>query len=136
MASVRAVLILLGAIVFASSTRAAYGQCVVFDKPEELFARSDAVFVATVVTNEPTGTQGAHEIVSIARLRVERSWKGRLGREVRVGSDTPFEVGKKYVVFAGGKPLSTSILCGAAEPVDRAKRKLDWLATKRGRTAG
>jgi hypothetical protein len=136
MASIRAVLILLGAISFASSTTAAYSQCVVFEKPEELFARSDAAFAATVLTNEPTGTHGAHQIVSIARLRVETSWKGRVDREVRVGSDKPFEVGKKYVVFAAGIPLSTSILCGAAEPADRAKEKLDWLATNADRQAG
>ena len=109
----------------------ASAQCVVFDKPEDLFARADVVFVGTVVRNGPTGARGAHSIVDIATLRVERSWKGRPEREVRVGADRSFEIDKKYVVFAAGKPLSTSILCRWAEPEERAKAKLEWLATRK-----
>jgi hypothetical protein len=114
----------------------ARAQCVEFEDPAELFRLSDAVFVGTVVATEPTGAQGSHVIVSIATLRPERTWKGRPGREVRVGSDVPFEVGKKYVVFAAGRPLSVSILCRWAENIDRAKRKLDWLARRRSQAAG
>lgn len=108
-----------------------YAQCVIFDKPEDLFARADVVFVGTVVSSEPTGAKGDHAIIDVATLLVEKAWKGRLRREVRVGADRPFEVNKKYVVFAAGKPLSTSILCRWAEPEDRAKMKLEWLATRR-----
>ena len=108
-----------------------YAQCVIFDKPEDLFARADVVFVGTVVSSEPTGAKGSHAIVHIATLRVEKTWKGRLSREVRVGADRPFEVKKKYVVFAAGKPLSTSILCRWTEPEDRAEMKLEWLAMRR-----
>ena len=109
----------------------ASAQCVVFDKPEDLFASADVVFVGTVVRNGPTGASGAHSIVDIATLRVERSWKGRPGREVRVGADRSFEINKKYVVFAAGKPLSTSILCRWAEPEERAKAKLEWLSKRK-----
>ena len=129
-----AVLVILGVLSLTPPIRA-YAQCIEFDRPAKLFALSDLVFVGTVLTSEPTGVEGDHVIVSIATFRLERSWKGRLDREVRVGSDLSFEVGRKYVVFAAGKPLSTTILCRWAERVDRAKRKLDWLASKRSRPA-
>jgi hypothetical protein len=106
-------------------------QCVIFEKPADLFARADVVFVGTVIRNLSTGAGGEHSIVDIATLRVERSWKGRPGREVRVGADRPFELDKKYVVFAAGKPLSSSILCRWAEPEERAKTKLEWLAKRK-----
>ena len=115
-------------ITLVLSSASASAQCVLFDKPEELFAHNDTVFTGTVVMNEPTSARGEHQIVAVATLRVDKSWKGRLEREVRVGSDAAFEVGKKYLVFAGGKPLSTTILCRASEPIERAKSKLDWLA--------
>ena len=49
---------------------------------------------------------------------------------MRVGADRLFEMNKKYLVFAAGKPLGTSIQCRWTEPVDRAKAKLDWLAKR------
>jgi hypothetical protein len=107
-------------------------QCVVFEQPEDLFARADVVFAGTVVATESTGARGDHSIVQIATLRVDKAWKGSLTREVRVGADRPFEVEKKYVVFAAGKPLSTSILCRWAEPQDPAKTQLEWLAAYAG----
>lgn len=79
----------LQVILFPAVTSA---QCVVFDKPEDLFARADVVFLGTVVATKPTGAQEAHAIVEVATLRVEQSWKGRPPREVRVGTDRPFEV--------------------------------------------
>jgi len=106
-------------------------QCVIFERPDDLFARADVVFVGTVIGNRSTGARGDHSIGDIATLRVERSWKGRPGREVRVGADRPFEIDKKYVVFAAGKPLSTSILCRWAEPQERAKTKLEWLEKRK-----
>jgi hypothetical protein len=112
----------------------AFAQCVVFDKPQDLFAHADVVFVGTVEANEPAGAQGAHAITSLAIMRVERSWKGHPALRVRVGTDQPFERGKKFLVFASGNPLSTSIRCHAAEPVDRAKPTLEWLE-KRGQDA-
>jgi hypothetical protein len=127
------IMVLAGvATLFPAVTSA---QCMTFDKPEELFARADAVFVGTVVATKPTGERGDHAIVDIATFRVERTWKGRLNREIRVGADRSFERGTKYVVFAAGKPLSTSILCKWAEPEHRAKTKLEWLAKRRGRGA-
>lgn len=110
---------------------AARAQCVAFENPEDLFARADVVFTGTVLTTETTGARGAHAIVEIAAMRVEQLWKGRLAPEVRVGADRPFEPKKRYVVFAAGNPLSTSILCRWTELVDRAQTKLDWLAKRR-----
>jgi hypothetical protein len=124
----RTVLVVVG---FAAPPAAAHAQCVTFDKPADLFARSDLVFQGTVVATESTGARGAHQIVDIATFRVDQWWKGDATREVRVGADLAFEKGKKYLVFASGKPLSTSIECRAAEPIDRAKPKLDWLLKNR-----
>jgi hypothetical protein len=33
-------------------------QCVIFEKPEDLFARADVVFLGTVVATERTGAGG------------------------------------------------------------------------------
>ena len=108
----------------------AHAQCVIVDEPEKRFAQSDAVFLGTVLRTEATGVQGAHVIVEIATFRVDRTWKGDAAKELRVGADRPFEKGKEYLVFAGGKPLTTNILCRWAEPSDRAKATLDWLSKK------
>lgn len=108
----------------------AFAQCITFEKPEDFFARADVVFLGTVVATEPTGARGEHVTVEIATLRVEQAWKGDVARDVRVGSDRPFERAKKYVVFAAGKPLTASILCRWAEREDRAKTKLEWLAKR------
>ena len=127
----RLLVVFIGAGLLSVPAAAAYGQCVVFENPAELYRVNQAVFVATVVTTEAAGGQGHHAITDVATLRVERSWKGRVAREVRVGSDRPFEVGTKYVVFASGRPLTSSILCRAAEPVAAAKKKMAWLARRR-----
>jgi hypothetical protein len=134
MTSARTALLLM--LSFSMPATGAYGQCVIFEKPEELFALSDAVFVGTVRAVEPTMVRGEHLDHNFATLRAEKVWKGQVSIEVRVDSDVPFEVGKKYVVSAGGKPLSTSIKCLAAQPVDRAKRKMEWLSRRRSRSAG
>jgi hypothetical protein len=133
MKSVRGLLALsaLGLLIPSAS---AYGQCVSFGTPEESFARADAVFVGTVVAQEPTGVRGFHVIEEIATFQLERSWKGIRDREVRVGSDRALEVGKKYVVFAFSNPkdrsLTTDLTCHSVELIDTAKVKLDWLSTK------
>jgi hypothetical protein len=126
----RAVLAVVG---FAYLPAEAHAQCVTFDKPEELFAHSDMVFRGTVVATESTGAQGDHQIVDIATFRVDQSWKGDSAQEVRVGADRAFEKSKEYLVFAAGSPLSTSILCRWAEPIERAKPKLDWLLKNRAK---
>ena len=113
---------------------AAFAQCVTFDRPEDLFARSDVVFRGKVVANRATGIQGQHVTVAIATFRVEQSWKGEPGRSVEVGADRPFEQGQEYLVFAAGEPLSTSILCRSAELIEQARTKLDWLAKRGGDT--
>jgi general stress protein 26 len=113
-------LVILPAIGFA--------QCIIFDKPEDLFARADAVFLGKVVSTVPTGAQGDHVIVETAALRVEKVWKGSLARDVRVSADAPFDVGTTYLVFASGTPLTTTIPCRWTEPEDRAGAKLAWLA--------
>ncbi len=110
-----------------------YAQCVMNDRPEVRLAQSTVVFLGTVVATEATGARGEHVIVDIATFRVDDIWKGDFVREIRVGADRPFERNTQYLVFAGGTPLGTSILCEWAEPIDRAKAKLDWLITNRDR---
>jgi hypothetical protein len=123
---------LCAAVALIGPHRTVLAQCVIFETPEDLFAHHDVVFRGTVVATEPTGMIGAHVIVDVATFRVDQVWKGAPGRDVRVGADRPFEKGKEYLVFASGVPLATSILCRAAEPVDTAKAKIEWLArTKR-----
>ncbi len=121
---------LLAAFSVAALTHTALAQCVIFDKPDELFADSEVVFRGTVLSTEPTGVSGDHVIAEIARFRVEQAWKGKPGRQIAVGADGPFEVGKQYLVFASGKPPSTSLLCGSAQLVGQAKAKLEWLSKK------
>lgn len=125
--------VIVGAISLVFIPLGAWGQCVTFDKPEDFYRLSDAVFVGMVIRNAPTGAKGSHEMVDVATLRVERSWKGVRSREVRVGSDVALESQKTYLVFASGDPLSTSALCRWTEPIGEAKAKLDWLSKMRSR---
>ena len=108
----------------------ASAQCVMFDRPEELFAASDAVFTGTVLSTRATGAEGSHVIVQIATLRVDKRWKGDLAREVEVGSDEPLQNGRQYLVFAADQPLSTTTLCRWTEPLERAQTRLDWLSRR------
>lgn len=105
-------------------------QCIVFDKPDELFAASDAVFSGTVQATRATGAQGEHVTVQVATLRVLRSWKGTPMREVDVGVDAPLQQGRSYLVFAAGQPLHTSALCRWTEPLERAATRLEWLSRR------
>jgi hypothetical protein len=122
---------LLLLVAFAGAPTTPGNQCVIFDKPEELWAVNDLVFLGTVVATRPTGIEGFHVTVDVATFRVDRVWKGKPDRQVQIGGDAFFEKGKQYLVFASGKPPSTSLRCRSSEPADRAKAKIDWLI-KRG----
>jgi hypothetical protein len=37
------------------------------------------------------------------------------------------EKGTQYLVFAAGKPASTTLLCWWTEPAERATAKIEWL---------
>jgi hypothetical protein len=126
-------LVLIAALVIGAPPRVLVAQCVTFDNPPELFAVSDAVFLGKVVETAPTGARGHHVIESIATFRLERSWKGPRDRVVRVGSETPLQIGRRYLVFATGRPLATSTECRWSEPIEQATEKLDWLSTIRHR---
>ena len=122
----RGLFVALLVVAWVPSTSLA--QCVIFDKPDELYGLSDVVFRGKAVAQQPTGIEGSHVTVAIATFQVDQVWKGHPGRQVAVGTDVPFEIGKEYLVFAGGKPLATSSLCRGAELLDHAKGKLDWLS--------
>ena len=122
----RGLFVALLVVAWVPSTSRA--QCVIFDKPEELYGLSEVVFRGKAVAQKPTGIEGSHVMVVIATFRVDQEWKGQPGRQIAVGTDVPFEIGKEYLVFAGGKPLFASSLCRWAELLDHAKGKLDWLS--------
>src|SRR6186713_108635 len=130
MRTVLALASLATTLAVGGSSAAPFAQCVVFDKPEELYSHSDVVFRGTVIGKRPTGNQGFHVIVDVATFRVDQTWKGQPGPQVEVGADRPFQMDEQYLVFAGGKPLSTSILCRGTELLGQAKAKLDWLSKR------
>ena len=131
----------IGLVVFGASlfigprVSGAARQCVMFPEPDELFRINDTVFTGTVLSNTPVpGPEDGVQNIGI--LRGERFWKGAPRREIRVGSDLPFRVGERYVVFASGEPLSTTIACEAAQPMSKALKKRLWLSRQPSRTAG
>jgi hypothetical protein len=105
-------------------------QCIEYNKPEELFAASEAVFAGTVQRTRATGAQGEHVTVQVATLRVDRSWKGTPMPEIDVGVDAPLQQGRSYLVFASDQPLQTTTLCRWTEPLEHATTKLEWLARR------
>jgi hypothetical protein len=128
-ASATVLLIAVGSETAAASrARAAATQCVYFENPADLWRMASAVFVGTVASSRLTGQRGVHVTVEIGTFKVERSWKARLPAEIEVGNERSWEVGTKYLVFAGGTPLSTTTLCDWAMPLEKAKARLDWLS--------
>jgi hypothetical protein len=122
-------------VLIAASTPATLDgrQCVVFDDPALLFEQSEVVFVGIAVALEPTGIKGNHVVSHRGTFRVERIWKGEPQRVLTIGADAPFTIGSRYVVFAGGKPLSTTLLCKWSELESEAEEKREWLRKKQSR---
>ena len=127
MAALAALLTATSAIALSSK------QCVQFDDPALLFEHSDVVFVGEVVAANTTGVEGEHVISHRATLRVDRIWKGQRQRQFAISADRPFRVAGRYIVFAGGNPLFTTLMCKASELEEEAERKREWLATKPSR---
>lgn len=118
------------------STDTAVRQCVFFDDPADLFAMHDVVFTGEVVRSDPTGVVGEHVITHVARFKVDHVWKGDVTPEFDVGTTEPFEVGQRYVVFAGGSPRPrTSLTCESAELESKQGPKLRWLRGRPSRPA-
>jgi hypothetical protein len=109
-------------------------QCVDLGGVGQVFDHADVVFLGTATTVERTGVGGVHVVASNATFRVERVWKGPTQGEFTVGvSDPPFAVGERYIVFASGKPLTTTIECGWAELESKAHIKRKFLESKPSR---
>ena len=122
---------ILTVIITASPAFAARGsQCVQFDDPAVLFGHSDFVFVGIALAVKPTGVEGQHVMSHQATFRVERIWKGAPERQRTVDADEAFEPGKRYIVFAGGTPSSTSLLCKWSELEAVATKKREWLRSR------
>ena len=105
-----------------------------FPDTEELFRNNDVVFTGTALSN--TRVAGPVDgVQNIGLLRAEQFWKGTPRKEMRVGSDVPFHVGERYVVFASGDPLSTTIECEATQVLAKAMKKRLWLSRQPSRKA-
>ena len=112
-------------------------QCVVFVDPAELYRANDEVFSGTVTAVEPTGLDGFHIPRQIATVRVQEQWKGVRASTIRVATtDRLFEVGASYLFFAGGEPLSTSLMCRGTEKLEAASAKQSWLNSLPSREVG
>lgn len=122
-------------LAFGPRADAVLRQCVMFEDTEELFRNNDVVFTGTALSN--TRVAGPVDgVQNIGLLRAEQFWKGMPQKEVRVGSDVPFLVGERYVVFAGGDPLSTTIECEATQLLANAMKKRLWLSRRLSRKVG
>jgi hypothetical protein len=127
-------LVALFATTLVALSTSATRQCVDFGGVAEVFDHADVVFLGTATAVERNSVDGVHVVIAKATFRVERIWKGPSRAEFTLGvSDPPFEVGQRYIVFAGGKPLSTSIECGWAELASKAANKRKFLESKPSR---
>ena len=112
---------------FLVTSSSANAQCAMAGDVAREFRVSSAVFIGTVLANRPTGEIGYHVMSDIGTLRVERMWKGPQSKTVEVKADAPFVIGKRYLVFAGSSPLSTSIECNWTQLEAASETKLTWL---------
>jgi len=99
------------------------------------YRQSDAVFVGRIVSIEISAeVVKGHRIEHMtATFKVERRWKGPSVRRLRVGTcgtqtmvctcGVDFQLGQRYVVFAEGKPLTTSS-CNRTTLADTADNEL------------
>jgi hypothetical protein len=109
----KTVFILSAAVLFflVSAEKSLACSCVANTKPlktqvKEAFNNSNAIFSGEVIEVSPIS-----EYEAAVRIKVERSWKGGLSNEITLttAKDSAmcgyyFETGKKYLVYANGKP--------------------------------
>ena len=115
----RIVCLTLSAMLLAAGQA---GACVCYESSglEADFREAAAVFAGRVVALQTATTKSAGKVEEemVATLSVERRWKGPKNAEIRVRTcgtqemlctcGTDFQLGARFVVFAVGKPLSTS----------------------------
>lgn len=117
------------------------------DPFEHHFATSSTVFLGKAVRQQVVSTNaGPVDRSTVTTFEVETTWKGDASRSTLtittcggpVGDVTvdcneggyDFAVGRRYVVFANGNPLTTNG-CVPTTDADKASTLLQWLGAKR-----
>jgi hypothetical protein len=126
-------LLLVAALAVRSSA-----SCAVFEVTSA-FRDAKAVFVGQVLsTRVGTSPTDPIDVSTVATILVLQRWKGPETATLEVGAcgggdvvctvSMDFQIGRRYVFFAEGTPLSTSS-CMSRE-VERASAELRWLRNK------
>jgi hypothetical protein len=140
------VAVLIGACVAPGGDVAQARSCAVAESIGMEFKHSAAVFVGRVKSTDVAhGPHGTFDVQTVATFDVERWWKGPQTKTVKVRScgtqdvvcitGIDFKPGDRYVVFATGRPLETTV-CQRTELVNDAAATLKWLETIQPRKAG
>jgi hypothetical protein len=139
------VFVLVASYGISHSTIVLRGECVTWSLADD-FKKSTAVFVGRAVAQSVAKTPEG--LTTETTFEVERVWKGESGKTVRMhacggrlGDESVtcsesfrFVEGSRYVVFAGGAPLSTTT-CRHTALADAAKETLQWLSRKPSKKA-
>jgi hypothetical protein len=135
----------VGVVVLVVFTgRPAAASCAVFEI-DSGFRDAKAVFVGQVMaTRVVQSANDSFDVRTVATVRVERRWKGPSAKALEVSAcggggvvctvSIDFEIGRRYLFFAEGNPLSTSSCM--SWPVETASTELRWLARKRSTQPG
>jgi hypothetical protein len=106
------------------------------DDQKEMFQEASAVFVGEVleIRDSTPEEQLHHSEESVARMRVERFWKGVKTKEILISAmgikyggccDVLLKKGEKYLIYAVGEEMSTG--CTRTKLVEQAKEDLKAL---------
>jgi len=131
-------------LVVVALTDHVAASCAVFEVGPG-FRTAKAVFVGEVVaTRVVRSATDPLDVRTVATVNVERSWKGPRARTLEVSAcggagvactvSMDFEVGRRYLFFAEGNPLSTSSCM--SRPIETASAELRWLERKRSTEPG
>jgi hypothetical protein len=134
-----AVLLVL-AITAPASTHACSCECKNrgANDPREMMHEARAVFVGEVleIRESTPDEQRHHSDLAVARMRIERYWKGVKTQEILISAvgiarggccDIALAVGHKYLVYAVRKDLSTG--CTRTQPLEQSEEDLKVLGT-------
>jgi hypothetical protein len=130
--------LLLLVVVAPASTRACSCTCENrgINNPKEMMRESKAVFVGEVleIRESTPDEQRRHSDLAVARMRIEKFWKGVKTEEILISGmgftrggccDIALAVGHKYLVYATHKDLSTK--CTRTRHLDEADEDLKAL---------
>jgi hypothetical protein len=137
---------LLAFLTFALTSAPARAACPTWTL-EHYYADIPVIFVGRATSQTlPGPIVDMAAAVTVTTFEVEEVWKGTLtGRTLRIttcggriegrdetvtcGKGMTFEVGVRYLVFAAGEPLATSV-CVPTARIQHAGPTLEWLSDK------